>query len=108
MKSNAVSLVTRMLLMAPFSMAAHAGIHIGIGLVPPPLYYGPPPAYYSPPPPVYYGPGVVYGEGDWDYGGDYGRRGGGWAHDRWHGDRRGGHDGHGHRGRQIRRRFGAR
>ena len=102
MKSNSVNLVARLLLLAPFSVAAQADIHIGvgIGLVPPPLYYGPPPAYYSPPPPVYYGPGVVYGEEGWNYGGDYGWRGRGWAHDRWHGEHGwGGHDGHGRRDR---------
>jgi hypothetical protein len=89
MKYKAVNLAFRMLLLAPLSTVAHAGIHIGVGvdLVPPPLYYGPPPAYYSPPPPVYYGPGVIYGEGSWNYGGDGGRRGRGWAHDRWHGGR---------------------
>jgi hypothetical protein len=50
MKNHAIDLVTRTLLPALFSMAAHAGIHIGVGihLVPPPLYYEPPPAYYSP------------------------------------------------------------
>lgn len=90
MKCNAVSLMAGMLLLAPVSMVARADIHIGIGLVPPPLYYGPPPVYYSPPPPVYYGPGVVYGRGDWDYGGDgwrgRGWGGRGWGYDRWHGE----------------------
>ena len=97
MKYNAVNLLARLLILAPLSTVAHADIHIGvgIGLVPPPLYYGPPPVYYSPPPPVYYGPGVVYGEGGWNYNGDDGEdgddgdgwRGRGWAHDRWHGGR---------------------
>ena len=62
---NAVNHVARMLLLVPFGMTAHADIHIGVGVLPPPLYYGPPPAYYRPPPPVYYGPGIVYGPGGW-------------------------------------------
>ncbi len=96
MNIKRVHLLVGALALMPLSMAAHAGIHIGIGIVPPPLYFGPPPVYYSPPPPLYYGPGLVYGEGDWDYGGDFrGRRG--WAHDRWHGARGwGGHAGRGH------------
>lgn len=107
MKYTPVNLLARLLMLAPFSMVAQADVHIGIGLVPPPLYYGPPPVYYSPPPPVYYGPGVVYGEDGWNYGGDYrgdyGWRGRGWAHDRWHGERGwGGHEGHDGHGRQGR------
>ena len=91
MKHYAKTLVIPFLMLAPFAVPrAHADIHIGIGLVPPPVYYGPPPAYYSPPPPVYYGPGVVYGQGGWNYGGDDDEdgswRGRGWAHDRWHGE----------------------
>ena len=88
MKCNAVRLLARMILLAPVGMTAHAGVHIdvGIGLVPPPLYYGPPPVYYSPPPPVYYGPGVVYGNPAWDYGG-YGWGDRRWNHDHWRGDR---------------------
>ena len=102
MKYKLVNLLVGVVALTPLSMAAHAGIHIGIGIVPPPLYFGPPPAYYSPPPPVYYGPGIVYGEGDWNYGGDFVGRwhDRGWAHDRWHGARGwGGHDGRGHGGR---------
>lgn len=103
-----VRLLARLALVAQLGVAAHADVHIGIGLgfVPPPVYYGPPPQYYSPPPPVYYGPGVIYGEGGWNYGGDDdddGWRGRGWAHDRWHGDRGwgrwGDRDGHWHGGR---------
>jgi len=104
MKHRPLNLLARILVLAPFSSMAHADVHIGIGIgvpiIPPPLYYGPPLPYYSPPPPVYYGPGVVYGEGGWNYGGDYGGRDRGWAHDRWHGEHGGeGHGGHGHHGR---------
>ena len=96
MKHNSVNLLVRVIFLAPLGMAAHADVHIGIGVVPPPLYYGPPPVYYTPPPPVYYGPGVVYGERGWNYGGEddgrwrgrgWGHEGDrGWAHDQWHGE----------------------
>ena len=92
---NLMAVVGATLLVASFSTAARAQVHIGIELVPPPLYYGPPPVYYSPPPPVYYGPGVVYGERGWDYGGNERGRGRGWVHDGWHGEQgRKGHDDH--------------
>ena len=52
---------------APWTVPAHAGVHFGIEIAPPPVYYNPaPPAYYVPPP-VYYGPGYVYGERYWDH-----------------------------------------
>ena len=48
---NAMSLLARMLLLAPVAIAARADVHIdfGLGLLPPPLYYGPPAVYASPP-----------------------------------------------------------
>ncbi len=88
MTRYAVRLLARVLLLAPFAMVARADIHLdfGLGLLPPPVYYGPPPVYATPPPPVYYGPGVVYGNPAWDYGG-FGWHDRGWDGDRWREDR---------------------
>lgn len=98
MNYKAVGLLTVAIAFAQVGVA-RAGVHIdlGVGLVPPPIYYGPPAAYYSPPPPVYYGPSVVYPDDGWGYGGYGGWYRHGWDHDHWHhGWGRGGH-GRGHR-----------
>lgn len=76
MNSSAISRVAGAVSLALAGLA-HAGVQvdIGVGLAPPPVYYGPPVEYSNPPPPVYYGPSVVYPYDDWGYGGygGYGR-----------------------------------
>ncbi len=84
MKSRLLRISMPMLLLTAWASAAHAGVHIdlGLGLLPPPVYVPPPPVYTAPPPPVYYGPTVVYPDPEWDYGG-FGGWGGHWDGDHW-------------------------